>query len=151
MALKDFLALADDKLHETFSRKAYDPAKDRAALVKRLDTADNQFKSATPTRGKKMFRLANGVVELNLPISIGGKSRFLIPSERFSDAIASLKTAIGAGEADKELEAGSSGVDGSTPSAPRKPRQKTEGAGRGWSDERRARFNESIAARKAAK
>ncbi len=36
MALKDFIALADDKLHEVFVKKAYDPQRDRAAMVKRL-------------------------------------------------------------------------------------------------------------------
>jgi len=147
MALKDFLALADEKLHETFSKKAYDPTKDRAALIKRLDTADNQFKSATPTKGKKMFRLQNGVVELNLPIELGGKSRFLIPAERFSDAIEKLKSAVGAGEADTEFEASQSAT---TPKTPRKLRE-GGGEGRAWSDERRARFAETIAARKATK
>ena len=51
MSFKSFLSLADAKLHEVFSRKDYDPTKDRAAMTKRLDTALNQFQSATPTKG----------------------------------------------------------------------------------------------------
>lgn len=160
MALKDFLSLHSDDLRETFARKEYDPTRDRAALVKRLDNADNAFKSATPTKGKKMFRIANGVVELTLPFAIGGRSTYHIPSERFSDAIQHLKDAVTGGEADDDLKKAreSGSVDGGEAAPARAPRAKREaGEGRysegsrGWSDERRARFAETIAARNAAK
>ena len=157
MALKDFVALADDKLHEVFASKAYDPKRDREAMIKRLDTAHLQFGATEPTRGRKMWKLNNGVVELTLPFAISGKSVFHIPSERFADAIDHLKSAIGKGEADAELKAHGEGggARASAPRAGRKPRDSSapryaEGS-RSWSPERRARFAETIAARKAGK
>lgn len=157
MALQDFIALADDKLHELFSRKAYDPQRDRAAMVKRLDNAHAQFTATEPTRGRKMWRLNNGVVELTLPFAIGGKSVFHIPTERFADAIEHLKHAIGKGEADAELKAHAEGASGVGPAAA-KPSKAASSTGaryakesRSWSPERRAKFQETIAARAAAK
>ena len=151
MALKDFIALADDKLPEVFAKKAYDPQRDRAAMVKRLDTAHAQFSATEPTRGRKMWKLNNGVVELTLPFPIGGKQVFHMPSERFADAIQHLKDAIGKGEADTELQA--HGERGDAAPAPRKSRSASalsSGDGsRSWSPERRARFQETIAARNA--
>ena len=104
MALKDLLALADDKLHEVFSRKPHDPAKARNAFIKRIDTTENQFKSATPVRGRKIFKIANGVVQVTLPFEIAGKSTFHVPSERFSDWLGHLRDSVSKGELDKELE-----------------------------------------------
>ena len=156
MALKDFLSLADDKLHEVFAKKEHDPRKDRAAMIKRLDTAHGQFQSETPVKGRKMFRLANGVVELTLPFEIGGKSVFHIPTERFSDAIQHLKDAVGKGEADEHLKSGAATGGGvAAPRAPRKAKDAeaprySEGS-RGWSDERRAKCAATVAARNAAK
>lgn len=123
MALKDFLALADDKLHELFSTKKPDPTKARASLVKRLDTAATQFGSPEPSRGKKMWSVNNNVVELTLPVAIGGKSTYFFPAERFPDAIKSLKDAVNAGEADADLL--SDGSDTSA-AAPKKRRPLTE-------------------------
>ena len=149
MALKDFLSLADDKLHEVFAKKDYDPAKDRAAMIKRLDTAHTQFQSATPIKGRKMFKIANGVVELTLPFEIGGKSVFHLPTERFADAIQHLKDAVGQGEADGHLKSGATNV--AAPRQARKPDAPRYSEGtRGWSDERRAKFAATVAARKAA-
>lgn len=152
MALKDFIALADDKLHEVFAKKAYDPRRERAAMVKRLDTAHAQFTADAPTRGRKMWKVNNGVVELTLPFAIGGKSVFHMPSERFADAIQHLKDAIGKGEADTELEA-HAGRGGDAAAAPRASRETSTPryatGSRSWSPERRARFQETIAARNA--
>ena len=155
MALKDFIALADDKLHELFARKAYDPQRDRAALIKRLDGAHSQFTATEPTRGRKMWRVANGVVELTLPFAIGGQSVFHLPTERFADAIEHLKHAVGAGEADGELQAHSESRTGTAGPAPKAPKSQSTSTARysdgsrSWSPERRAKFRETIAARNA--
>ena len=151
MALKDFLSLADDKLHEVFAKKAYDPQKDRERMVKRLDTANNQFQSATPTKGQKIWKIANGVVELTLPFFIGGKSVFHLPSERFSDAIKHLKEAVLAGDADEHLKAGAQSGSDKPARIKREPTSSGGDGGRSWSPERKAKFAATIAARNAAK
>ena len=98
-----------------------------------------------------MFKIRNGVVELTLPFAIDGLYSFLIPSERFADAVGSLKKAIENGEADASLKDKATGTGGvKTTRAPRKAREPGTG-GAGWSDERRAKFAQTVAARKAAK
>lgn len=145
MALNDFIKLADDKLHEVFSRKPHDPSKARNAAIKRLDTTHNQFIATEPARGRKMFKIQNGVVELTLPWAVGGKSVFHIPSERFADAISHLKESISKGELDKELETANSSNQPATARSGQ-PRKKRE-----WSHEQRDAFAASIKARQAAK
>lgn len=147
MALKDFVSLADDKLHEVFSQKPHDAAKAREAMVKRLDKAYEQFQATEPVRGRKLFKIQNGVVELTLPFEVAGKNVFHLPSERFVDALKHLKTSITKGELDDELKAA-----GSSKEAPeRAPRRTSAAAGRGWTDERRAKFAATVAARNAGR
>lgn len=154
MSLSDILALVDDKLSKVFERVSYDPAKDRVKFTKRIDTTREKFLATEPARGAKDFSVANGVVRYEpklsgAPVAIGGKTTLFVPSERFADFLTKLKSAVEAGELDGEIEAAANG-DGEA--APKKVRVKSEGgAGRGWSDERRARFAASIEARKAAK
>jgi len=149
MALKDLLALADDKLHEVFSSKPHDPSKARAPILKGIDRTAKQFAQTEPVRGRKWFKVANSVVELTLPFSISGKSTFYIPSERFPDFLEKLKSSVEAGELDKEIEAGA----GATPpqARERKPRSDAGQGRNGWSEERRAKFAATVAARNAAK
>lgn len=137
MALKDLLALADDKLHDLFERKPHDPTKARAAFVKRIDTNKNHLASATPTKGRKMFRIANGVARIELPFSISGKSVFHVPSERAADWFDHLKDSVSRGELDKELEAGDTApAAGST--STRKKREMTPEATAAMVAKRRA-------------
>lgn len=143
MALKDLLSLADDKLAEVFAKKPHDPAKARTPILKGIDRTKNQHASATPVRGKKWFKVANGVVQVTLPFEIAGKSTFHLPSERFVEWLDHLKDSVTKGELDKEIEAGAS-------KSPRAPKI-SGGGGKGWSPERRARFAASIEARKKAK
>lgn len=155
MALKDLLALVDDKLSDLFEKVAYDGSKDRAKFAKRIDATKEKFLQTEPARGAKDFSVANGVVRYaptlsGNPISIGGKTTLHVPSERFSDFLDKLKSAVEAGELDDVIEAAATGEG--TAKAQRAPRAKREGgSGRGWSDERRAAFAATIAARKAEK
>jgi hypothetical protein len=142
MALKDLLALADDKLHELWAKKPHDPSKARNAFIKRIDAAHNQLASATPVKGRKMFLIKNGVAQVTLPFEIAGKSVFHVPSERVKDWFDHLKDSVTKGELDKELEGGQPPRTGKAPKAP--------GTKAGWSPERRAKFEASVAARKKA-
>lgn len=123
MALNDFLSLADPKLANKFAVKAFDPTKPRETLAKRLDTAKSQFLSTEPTRGRKMFKINNSVVELTLPIEIGGATTHYIPSERFPHAIDKLKASLEAGELDKQLEFYANGIGAETGTVERKKRR----------------------------
>lgn len=105
MALTDFLSLTDEKLATTFERKSFDHQKARDAFVARLDRAAEQFNAGGPQRGRKMFSVNNAVVKLTLPIAIEGRSEFLIPSERFADALRQLRDSASSGDLDKQLEA----------------------------------------------
>lgn len=105
MALTDILKLADDKLAETFAKRAVDPAKARKPILKMIDNAINQFASATPVKGRKMWKEANGVVEFTPPFQIGGKDMLYIPSERFGDVLKTLRASVEAGEADDAIKA----------------------------------------------
>ena len=104
MALKDLLALADDKLHAIFATKPHDPTKARTPIIKGIDRTSAQFKDPS-SKGKKWFKHANGVVELNLPFAIEGKSTFYIPTERFEEFLTKFKASVTEGELDKEINA----------------------------------------------
>lgn len=153
MALKDLFALVDDKLKDVFNRVTYDPAKDREALVRRIDATRTKFLATEPQRGRKDFAVKNNVVEYRptvggRPLALEGREVNYVPSERFTDFLDLLRTEVEGGRLDKEITAAASGTEAAKPA--RKPRSDT-GKGRGgWSDERRARFEASIAARKAA-
>lgn len=155
MSLKDILALVDDKLGDVFRTVAYTPDRDRQKFAARIDATKEKFLQTEPPRGKKDFSVANNVVEyrptLGGPVKIGGKDVSYVPAERFGDFLTGLKAAVMAGELDKELEAAGKGDTATTTRAPRVKSQGTGGGGRGWSEERRAAFAATIAARNAAK
>jgi hypothetical protein len=157
MSLLDKLnALIDPKLKETFDRKAYDPAKDRAWVVARLEATKTQFNSTESTRGggRKLWALSNGVVAFSpvrpdkQPLVINGQTTNFIPSEHFVTFVDHMIAAVNAGDFDKELKSDSTA---GTTVAIKTPRKASTGGGAGWSEERRAKFAESIAARNAAK
>jgi hypothetical protein len=157
MALKDVLSLIDDKLADVFHTRAYDPAKDREKLVKRLEATKAKFLQTEPARGRKDFSVQNNTVAYSPtlpsgdPITLGDKpAPYYIPSERFTDVVDGLIAATKAGELDKALE-GKGEAKVTKPA--RTPRKKTEGGstGRGWTEERRAKFAATVAARNAAK
>ncbi len=144
MSIKDLLSLADDKLQELFHTKPHDPEKARKPIVAGIDRTKSQFASTEPVKGRKWFKIANGVVEVNLPFMLGGKSTHYVPSERFNDFLDKLKALVTKGDLDKEIEAGVGEVEA-------KPMRSASGAKRaGWSEERRRKHAETVAARKAA-
>jgi hypothetical protein len=157
MALKDIFTLFDDTLADVFAKKAYDPTKDREKLIKRLEAQKAKFLATEPAKGRKDFSIANGVVEFRPtlanghPLVLNGKEANYVPSERFADVLDYLIDEVKSGQVDDQL----AGKEGSAPlpKAARAPRAKREGAsgGSGWSEERRAAFAKTIAARKAAK
>ncbi len=155
MALKDLLAMVDDKLAEVFDRKAYDPSKDRDRFAKRIDATKTKFLQTEPARGQKDFTVANGVVRYEPtlrgnPVVIGGRMVFHIDSGKFVAFLDGLKSSVEGGELDDAIEAAA--TDDAAPAAPKAARKPREGGGsRGWSDERRAAFAATIAARKAGK
>ena len=104
MSLKDLLAISDDKLHEIFEQKAIDPKKAREAFAKRIDKTAEQFASATPLKGRKMFVIKNGIVKVTLPFAIEGKNEFLIPSERFKEWLGHLRDSVTKGELDDAMK-----------------------------------------------
>ena len=125
MALKDFLALSDDKLEIKHSQRPYDPSKDRAALIKSLNGADTQYQNGSTKAPNRMWTAANTVVAFTpkfkgVPLNIGGKETHYIPGVRFSAAIKALVASVEAGELDKVLEGSEGKNEGSAkPRAPR--------------------------------
>ncbi|PTW49326.1 hypothetical protein C8J25_101834 [Sphingomonas faeni] len=154
--LEKLNALIDPKLKETFERKAYDPAKDRKWLVGRLEASKTQFGSTETTRGggAKWWKLANGVVAFSptrsdkMPLVVNGQTTLFIPSEHFVTFVDHMIAAVNAGEFDKELT--SDTTNGTTVKV-RVPRKAKEPGAEptGWSAERRAKFDATMAARKA--
>ena len=149
MSIKDLLSLADDKLHEVFSKKPHDPVKAREKVLAGIDRTKSQFGQTEPVKGRKWFRVNNNVVELTLPLEVGGKRTLYIPGERFDEFLTKFRASVHAGDLDKEIEASLANEP-----APRASASSASSAGTGrsgWSEERRARYNASVAARKAAK
>lgn len=149
MSLKSFLDFTDDKLAKDHSTPAFDAQRARAGLVKVIDRAATSF-SEGKTTGKRSWSVNRNVVEFTLPVALDGKTTFYIPAERFPDALSKLKAAVEKGEADSALEA-ANGDDDQPKAARRQSKPREAGDRPGWSEDRRARFQASIAARKAAK
>lgn len=162
MALKDLFALVDDKLRDIYHIVAYDAAKDRARMIKRIEETKSKFLATEPPRGRKYFGVSNNVVEYRPTLPGGGalvmekREVSYIPAERFAEFLDGLRAEVAEGNLDKELEAASKGTPSDPAKPPRSPRSPrtpstSAGEGAGWSEERRQRFAASIAARKAAK
>jgi hypothetical protein len=156
MALKDLLALVDVKLKDVFHKVTYDPTKDRARMVKRIDDTKGKFLAVERPRGKVDFDARNGVVEYRPTLPGGGpllieKSDVsYVPAERFSDFLDILRAEVSEGRMDKEIEAAASG-DAVVSEKPKRQRAASTGERQGWSEERKRKFSESIEKRRAAK
>jgi len=148
MALRDFIALIDEKLHDVFVATAPDPSKARKPVLKAIERAKAQFEAGKQPRGDSKWWSANNNVVHFTP-NIDGKpldfgKRFnTIPAERFVQALDHLRDAVEKGELDEMITS-----EGSTRA---KPVSATAGKKRaGWSDERKAKFAATQAAKKAA-
>lgn len=154
--LEKLHALIDPKLKDTFDKKEYNPVKDREWVAQRLTSTKTQFNATETTRGggKKWWQLSNGVVAFSptrkdgAPLVVNGQTTLFIPSEHFVTFVDHMIEAVYAGEFDKEL---SNETTNGTTVKIKTPRTASAGGGKGWSDERRAKFAQSIEARKAAK
>lgn len=134
MALEEFLKSVDDSLEKVFNEKIIDPSKKRKQLIALLDKISNQF-----AEGKSKgtgWQIRNGVVKLTvrlsgIPLNIGAQEAFLIPADRFADAITNLKIATEKGELDSAIDAAKN-----SPKVTNMKRKSTT-----WSAERRAKFD----------
>jgi len=160
MALTDLFGLIDDKLADVFHSSKPDPTKLRAPVLKAIERTRTQFLQTEPAKGPKWFRVSNAVVAFTPKLRggasfpINGQPTVYVPSERFPEFLDRMKDAVEAGEFDAELADPNDGAGATAkvkvpttrkqrdPSAPKKP---------GWTDERRAKFAATVAARNAAK
>lgn len=162
MALKDTFSTFFDNvgLADVFNRPAHDPVKARKPLLKGIETAKTQFEEGKTKGPNRWWSVSNGVVALTVKVSgvtfdINGVATNHMPAERFPEFLAKFKAAVEAGEFDEELENHGNGDAKVHIAKARKPRTPKDpnapAAGREWSEERRAKFAATVAARKAAK
>ena len=109
MALKDLIALIDNKLAETFHRPAYDAEAARKPLLRGIDNARRQFESGQTKAPNRWWKAANNVVALTVKLGgdtldINGASTNHIPQEHFVTFLDKFKEAVTAGEFDEELK-----------------------------------------------
>ncbi len=127
MALDAFLKLTDDKLAKTFAEKPYNPGKDRAAFIKSLNAAKNQFTEGRTKVPNRIWSVSNDVVEFTpkyrgTPVALGGKDTVYLPAERFVEAIDALIASVNAGELDAVFEGSEGEIQSSGRGGPRGPR-----------------------------
>lgn len=160
MALKDIIAKLSPDNEKLFH---HDPEAGRRPVLERI--AKNREAFADPSRkvrGGKWFEIGNNSMVAftptrpdGQPIVIDGQSVTFWSSADFPSILDAFEEAVRAGEIDNQLE-GSTPAGASLPARElKKPRQRAQradaGTLRAWSDERRAKFAETIAARNAAK
>ena len=164
--LEKLHALVDNSLEATFNRKPYDPAKDRAFVLKWIERTRSHLHQSEPVKGRKWAQFANGVMAFTPtrpdggPLEINGTTTVFVPIERAPDFLDHFAQAVQAGDFDHALATNGIGTSQHVSDAPsrqaRKPRDPNaapryaEGS-RSWSPERRAKFAETIAARNTAK
>lgn len=106
-------SLIDKTLGTDFDKPRYDPTKGRKKLVKVIDTAAQQHRegSTPPTRSWKAGGTENNpsirfAAKVDgKPVLLDGDKEVFIPASRFQDFLKNLKTAVEAGELDKEIRA----------------------------------------------
>ncbi len=157
MAIKESLASFFDNtgLAEVFSRSEPDPAKLRKPLLRGIDKTKTQFENGQTKAPNRWWKVSNGVVALTVKVNgdtfdINGVATNHMPENRFIEFLGKFRAAVEAGEFDDELKNKGNGDAKVHITKARKPRA-SNGGGAGWSEERRAAFAATIAARKAAK
>ena len=160
MALKNMLALVDDKLADVFHTKKSNAAKLRSPVLKAIERTRSQFTGDGMVRGPKWFKLSNGVVALTptlrggRSLQVDGQATVFITGDRFLEFLDHMQAAVEAGEFDDQLAVRDNGVGLAAElakSGDRKPRDPNAPKKEGWTDERRARYQQTMAARRAAK
>lgn len=153
MALKDFLSLHDPKLAETYEYVAPNKTLNRKPFLSGLTLVERQFGEGRQPRNG-MWSANNNVVRFepklgSSPVKIEGETVFHIPAERFAGALASLRKEVEAGTLDDALH---EAVEATGKRNAGEKIDPSVGSVRaGWSPERRAKFEASIAAKKNGK
>lgn len=154
MGIADMLSLIDQKLEDVFHQKPYDPTKSRNHVLGWIERSRSHFAQSEPVKGRKWISVANGVVAFTPtrpdsgPLEINGKTTNFIPVERFGDFLTHFEDAVKAGDFDHALKTNGIGTSQHVSSKPtRKRSEPGEGGARGWSDDRRQRYQATIAAR----
>lgn len=159
MALKDIIAKLSPDNEKLFH---HDPEANRRPVLERIAKNREAFADRSRKVRGKWFEIGNNAMVAftptrpdGQPIVIDGQSVTFWSSAEFPSILDAFEAAVRAGEIDDQLE-GSTPAGASLPArelkTPRKRAQRADaGLKRGWTDERRARFAETIAARKAAK
>ena len=140
-----FLDYVDDKLQQLFRKKAHDPAKGRAKHLMWLQRTHDQFHATEPRRGRKSYSVKNNVVKLTTPFAVEGKTEHHIPFEQFPAALKSLRSEVETGKHDAAIAAAAAS-SGKTLGIGR-----SGASGKAWTPERRARYQKTIAAKRAGK
>ena len=158
MALADIIAKLSPDNAKLFH---HDPDANRRPVLERLAKNREAFNDPSKKVRGRWFEIGNNQVVAftptrpdGQPIVIDGQSVTFWKADEFPGILDAFEAAIKAGEIDDQLE-GSTPAGASLPTRQltkkaRKPRSDAGGS-REWSEERRAKFAETIAARKAAK
>ena len=109
MALKDLLSLFDPALEAVFHRKEAKPEELRAPLLKGIDQMEKQFLNGSTKAPNRWWKTSNGVVAVTVKLKgdtfdINGVATNHFPEERFKDFVSSFRSAVTAGDFDKELK-----------------------------------------------
>jgi hypothetical protein len=146
--LKDALALVDDKLSAIFHTQPVDHTKERRPLIRGIEKAQKQFSEGNSKAPRRWWKVSNDVVEFSANVNgniiqLDAKDKLYIAVSRFPEFLAAFKSAVEAGEFDKEIaNHGKGSVSVEVPAG---------ATGKGWSQERKAKFRATMAARKTAK
>ncbi|HEX8553593.1 MAG TPA: hypothetical protein VF695_02695 [Sphingomonas sp.] len=151
MALKDMIGIIDNKLVDIFNRPSFDADKARKPLLRGIARTLDQFEGGKVNAPGRWWFVKNDVVALTVKLDgdileINGVGTNHMPAERFPEFLAAMRTAVEAGEFDDVLAARNHQGDTKV----RIPRAKRQGGTpRAWSDEQRARYQATLAARRA--
>ena len=155
MALKDIIARFSPDAEKLFH---HDPDASRRPVLDKIAKTREAFADPSKRAQKKWFTIGNNNIVAfepkradGQPIVIDGKSVTFWKADEFPAILDSFEAAVRAGEIDDQLEGGTPAGASLPEKTLRKPRQKREGGGSGWSEERRAKFAATVAARNAAK
>ncbi|QWT15305.1 hypothetical protein [Sphingobium xenophagum] len=106
----DLSKFIDNSLKSEFEAKPYDVTKDRTKLVKRFESALNQFNQGQTKVPNRLWKVSNNVVEFKVPLgagdlSISGSTVNYLPASQFPGFIAALIEATNSGDFDGAFKA----------------------------------------------
>lgn len=111
MAFEGFLEFSDPTLADKFWRKKFDPAKDRKAFIKRLETTKSQFDEKRTKAPNRLWSLNDDGDTVHFVPMYRGESPFIkgeldhyVAAESFLDALDKLIADVKAGDLDDFFE-----------------------------------------------